>query len=185
ALRELNAATGRRVGLVVEAKSPAWHAERGLDLAAAIRAELAAAGDLPVVIETFDPAALRAWRHHAHGWPEAAGWGWWQLLGENAWSEADCDYDQLRSADGLRGIAGWADGVAVNLERAAPDLMAAAHAAGLTVCAYTARAEAPDGGLPRALAEGGLDGVFTDHPEVVAAWLRGRENASGLRRMKL
>lgn len=189
ALRELNAAdgqrAGRRVGLVVEAKFPAWHAARGLDLATAIRAELADAGDLPVIIETFDPAALRAWRQHADEWPEAGRWGWWQLLGENAWGEADCDYDELRTADGLRWIATWADGVAINLERATPEFSAAARAAGLSVCAYTARAESPDGGLPAALVDGGLDGVFADQPEIALRWREGLPNAMGLQARKM
>lgn len=182
ALRGLNAASGRRAGLIVEAKFPAWHAARGLDLATAIRAELADAGDLPVVIETFDPHALRAWRRE---WPEAGRWGWWQLLGENAWGEADCDYDALRTADGLRRIATCADGVAINLERATPEFSAAARAAGLTVCAYTARAESPDGGLPAALVEGGLDGVFADQPEIALRWRAERSNAMGLQAWKM
>ncbi len=189
ALRELNAADGhracRRVGLVVEAKFPAWHAARGLDLAAAIRAELADAGDLPLVIETFDPHALRAWCQRADEWPEAGRWGWWQLLGENAWGEADCDYDELRTADGLRRIAGWADGVAINLERATPDFSAAARAAGLAVFAYTARAESADGGLPAALVGGGLDGIFADQPEIALRWRSEWANAKGLQARKM
>src|SRR5690606_21181676 len=163
-LAVLNREGGREVGLVLEIKAPAWHRARGRDLEPVVRGLLAGAR-MPVVVETFDPAELRRWRSAWAGCPSVE---WWQLLGENAWGEAECDYEAMRTARGLREIATVASGVAVNLARATPEFVGAARAGGLAVCAYTARVEVDGAGLRERLLASGLDGVFTDQPDVVA-----------------
>jgi glycerophosphoryl diester phosphodiesterase len=176
-LAALNRSTGRRVELYVELKSPAWHTAAGRDLCAAVlaclaRHNLTRATD-PVIVESFDPAALKRLRFDFKTHLRLT-----QLLGENAWNEAACDYDALRADAGLREIATYAQAVATNLEHARAPFVRAAHAAGLDVHAYTFRADAlPEGyttteaTLHALLNEAGLDGLFTDQPDVVARFL--------------
>ena len=112
-----------------------------------------------------------------------------QLVGENAWAEAATDYDALRTAAGLAGVARYAQGIGPWIAQvatwpaagAAPlisTLVADAHAAGLAVHAYTFRIDqlpehAPDAGAAqRALFElAGVDGLFSDFPDVTLAFL--------------
>ena len=179
-LAALNRATGRHVKLYLELKSPAWHAAAGRDLCAAAlaclaRHDLHRATD-PVIVESFDPAALRRLRFDFKTSLRLT-----QLLGENSWREAACDYDAMRTATGLREIATYASAVAINLERvlASPGFVRTAHALGLAVHAYTFRADSlPDGcttaeaALHALLDEAALDGLFTDQPDSVAHFLR-------------
>lgn len=176
-LAELNRTTGRNVRLYLELKSPAWHAAAGRDLCAAALVCLARHGITretdPVIVESFDPAALRRLRHDFKTTLRLT-----QLLGENAWHEAGCDYDTMRTDTGLRDTSAYAGAVAVNLERATPAFVRTAHAAGLDVHAYTFRADALPAGhttansaLHSLFVEAGLDGLFTDQPDVVARFL--------------
>ncbi len=177
-LATLNDSTGRRVELYLELKSPAWHADAGRDLCAAAlacltRHNLTRATD-PVIVESFDPAALKRLRFEFKSKLRLT-----QLIGENAWREADCDCDIMRTPSGLRDIATYAQAVATNLDHATAPFVRAAHAVGLDVHAYTFRADAlPAGFVTTETAlhflfnETGLDGLFTDQPDVVARFLR-------------
>ena len=159
-------------------KSPAWHADAGRDLCAAAlacltRHNLTRATD-PVIVESFDPAALKRLRFEFKSKLRLT-----QLIGENAWREADCDCDIMRTPSGLRDIATYAQAVATNLDHATAPFVRAAHAVGLDVHAYTFRADAlPAGFVTTETAlhflfnETGLDGLFTDQPDVVARFLR-------------
>lgn len=189
-LSALNRTTGRVVQLYLELKSPAWHAAQGRDLTAAAldslaRHGLARATD-PVIVESFDPAALRRLRFELKTRLRLT-----QLLGENSWREADCDYDAMRTNAGLRDISTYASAIATNLERILPPgdgtsrsrlspspFVTAAHAAGLAVHAYTFRTDAPphgftspDDALNTLLNEARIDGLFTDQPDAVARFL--------------
>src|SRR5205823_2576016 len=83
-LAALNRSTGRTVQLYLELKSPAWHAAAGRDLCAAAIACLACHGLTratdPVIVESFDPAALKRLRFEFKTPLRLT-----QLLGENAW----------------------------------------------------------------------------------------------------
>ena len=195
AARAHTAPGSRPVELYLELKSPAWHAAAGRDLTTAALACLTRHGlsrtTDPVIVETFDPAELRRLRFDLKTNLRLT-----QLLGENAWAEAHCDYDTLRTPAGLREIATYAQAVAINLDRvlagvcsdsrspsATPQFtsfVADAHAAGLRAHAYTFRADAlPHGQTDAARvlhwllddAQAGLDGLFTDHPDVMRAFL--------------
>ena len=179
-LAALNRTAGRTVELYLELKSPAWHAAAGRDLCAAALACLArhnlTRDTDPVIVESFDPAALKRLRFEFKTHLRLT-----QLLGENTWNEAACDYGTMRTEAGLRDIATYAQSVAINLDRvlSSPSLVRAAHAAGLDVHAYTFRADAlPPGfsttetALHFLFNETGLDGLFTDQPDVVARFLR-------------
>ncbi|HEY0946926.1 MAG TPA: glycerophosphodiester phosphodiesterase [Opitutaceae bacterium] len=185
----LNRSTGRNVGLYPEFKAPAWHAERGKDLGAALLTMLARHGYTQasdnVFVQCFDPVALKRLRTE-----QRSGLRLIQLIGENAWREADCDYDALSTSVGLRDIATYAHGIGPNLERIlaglAPDgsprlstLVRDAHAAGLAVHPYTLRADALPPGVPTIdalfsllIGEAGIDGLFTDQSDTAVRFLK-------------
>jgi len=189
-IRGLNDSTGRAVGLYIEPKSPAWHREQGKDLVAAVLDLLARYGlngaDDKVLLQSFDPAALRYAREELH-----CGLRMVQLIGENRWRESPADFDFLRSPDGLAEIAQYAQGIGpwlpqvIDIEGTSPsdisDLVARARQLGLFVHAYTLRADqlpSSVGSMAEAVRllveDAGLDGVFTDHPDQVIRQLRAR-----------
>jgi len=182
-IQGLNRTTGRDVGLYVEPKSPAWHREQGKDLVADVLELLADYGladaSDKVLLQSFDPDALRYAREALQSELHMV-----QLIGENSWRESTADFDYLRSPKGLAEIAGYAQGIGPWLPQVIEiedvrtsnisDLVARAQQLGLFVHAYTLRADQ----LPSSIdsmaeavrimvAEAGLDGVFTDHPDQV------------------
>ena len=106
-----------------------------------------------------------------------------QLIGDNDWGESTTDYDALRTSDGLKQIADYADGIGPTISHTLestnadghPDvteLVERAHRLGLVVHPYTARAD----DLPNWAAnidvlltalyrEAGVDGLFCDFPD--------------------
>ena len=151
----LNRTTGRRVGVYPELKEPA--AQPGL---AAAVLEALAGYDLPVLLQSFDAAALAALRTDH---PRV------QLIDEDV-PLADADLDA---------IAGYAVGVGVPKKLLFEDATAAprARARRLAVHVWTLRADRVGEGFDSfaaevaALAGLGVDGMFTDHPDRVRALL--------------
>ena len=125
-----------------------------------------------------------------------------QLIAENAWQETrepdaqgdwvDSDFDWMRTTAGLARLAELVDGIGPQYpmlfrqvddgEPALNSLVADAHAAGLRVHPYTLRADqlpawadSHDSLMHWLVDEAGVDGVFTDFPDLARAWLKGRE----------
>ena len=112
-----------------------------------------------------------------------------QLIGENDWNEAPCDFDQMRTPAGIRKIAEYADGIGPNLPHVvargpqdqpprATQLVSQAHASGLLVHPYTLRADSLPGYasdfeqlLGLVFTEAQVDGAFTDFPDRVRRFL--------------
>ena len=186
-VRGLNRATGRRVGVYTEVKSPAWHRAEGKDLAPRVLGVLADFGyrtaDDDCWLQCFDAAELGRIRFELGSALRLV-----QLVGENAWAEAATDYDALRTPAGLARVAAYAQGIgpwipqvvrfAPGAAPVASTLVADAHAAGLAVHAYTFRidqlpehaADAPS--AHRALFDlAGIDGLFSDFPDVTLGLL--------------
>ncbi|MXX30397.1 MAG: glycerophosphodiester phosphodiesterase [Gammaproteobacteria bacterium] len=159
----LNQTTGRRVGVIPELKHPAK--QPGLGDATL---KVLAAYDLPVRIQSFDAEALAALdtehprvlliRHEAQLTPQ-----------------------------GLDGIARWASGIglpksiltpAVASPSRHPPVISLAHERDLAVYAYTLRADQVGEPFTRfadevtALAQAGVDALFTDHPDQALAALQ-------------
>lgn len=185
---------GRRIGIYPEIKHPTHFAHRGLSIEPALVALLRDYGythkDDPVYLQSFEPTSLQRLRDLT---PLAL----IQLLDEtgapfDAREAGTPTYDDMATPAGLAHIATYADGIGPNKERIiardAGNRMAStptplardAHAAGLTVHAYTFRAE--NYFLPTELRRGadasaygdveseiraflaaGIDGLFVDH----------------------
>ena len=186
----LDKSRGRSTGLYVELKAPNLHLKSGMDITAAVLEVLAEKGyaDRPgqVFLQCFDGPTLRRLRHEI-GTPLPL----IQLIGENSWGEdTESDYNHLRSAEGLAEVATYADGIGpwlnqIYLGRDAAggimlsDLAATARALGLLVHPYTFRRdELPTGVssfselLDIFFRQAGVDGVFTDFPDIVCQYLR-------------
>ncbi len=185
----LDRSRGRTTGLYIELKAPNWHRRQGLDIAAAVMAVLRETGydrrADQVYLQCFDDATLRRLRSEFNtGLPLI------QLIGDNDWKEdTGADYDHMQTDEGLSEIADYATGIgpwirqiytgtdaqgAVQLT----DLVARAQARGLLVHPYTFRNdELPDGIeefdqlLDIFVNRAGVDGLFTDFPDLVRDYL--------------
>ena len=180
-VRGLNRSTGRQAGVYPEIKDPAWHAREGKDPGVALLELLAKYGYRdaadPVFVQCFDPNELKRLRFERKTKLRLV-----QLIA--AGDDADgVKSPVLRTAEGLKAIAGYAQGIGPPLGdvvKASPGaaglkpttLVRDAHAAGLLVHPYTVRADA----LPRGAAsiadlvdflfrEAKVDGVFIDQPD--------------------
>lgn len=180
--------SGRPVGIYPEIKAPAWHREEGVDITMLVLRALERHGyderADPVYLQCFDATELRRVRQNLDSDLKLV-----QLVGEG--SEAGTDYRRMRTAEGLRDTATYADGIGppfsqlysladIDGHPVSTGLVTAAHDAGLVVHPYTFRADVPVSGFTT-LDEmvdwfaGTLkvDGFFTDFPDLVRDALRG------------
>jgi glycerophosphoryl diester phosphodiesterase len=180
----------RSTGLYVELKAPNLHLRAGMDITAIVLGVLAEKGyaDRPqqVFLQCFDGPTLQRLRHDIRTPLPLI-----QLIGENSWGEdTESDYDYLRSPEGLAEVATYADGIGPWLnqiylgrdeagEVLLSDLAARAHALGLLVHPYTFRRDELPAGISSFgelldifFTQAGVDGVFTDFPDIVCHYLQ-------------
>ena len=186
---------GRPIGVYPETKHPSYFASIGLALEEPLVAALARHGldsaAAPVLIQSFEVGNLRTLAR-------LTGVRLIQLL-DSVGTPVDSgvSYAELATPAGLASIAAYAHGIGADKDLLVPrgrdqELLAAApvvddaHAAGLVVHAWTFRAE--NRFLPRDFRIGanpdargdinaeyelflrlGVDGLFTDHPDTLAA----------------
>lgn len=193
--QELGEARGRPVGLYPETKHPSYFRAIGLPLEEPLVEALYGAGYTsatdPVWIQSFEVENLRRL-------DEMTSLRLVQLAmpGAAPFDRPETSYDSMMTPAGLADVAAYADAVGVaksfvlHPETVAPSpLVAEAHAAGLAVHVWTVRAEnaflppplRSASGRPadwgdvaaevRALTSAGVDGLFTDHPDLVLAAL--------------
>ena len=187
--QSLNAESGRQVGIYPEIKRPAWHREEGADPAPQLLEVLTDFGyknrDDPVFVQCFDDAELRRLRHELN-----CPFRLVQLIGDNAWHEADTDYNRMITAQGISRLAETADAIGpgifhlYELRDSLPqptELTEFAHDANLLVHPYTFRDDDLPPGfvgfdeLVRFFAdEIGVDGLFTDFPDLALKVLNDR-----------
>jgi glycerophosphoryl diester phosphodiesterase len=182
-LAGLDRSTGRRTGIYPEIKQPAWHRREGHDISPLVLAELRGHGfatkDDPCFLQCFDADEVQRLRREL-GWEGRLV----QLVGDAPAGAAGAA-DPLLADGVLAGLAATVDGIGPPLDRVVgadgrpTGLVAAAHRAGLMVHAYTFRrdklpafATDPDMALRILFDEAGIDGLFSDFPDICVAWLK-------------
>jgi glycerophosphoryl diester phosphodiesterase len=157
---------GGRAGLYPELKSPSLYTARGIDMVKLVadalrRGGFDKPGARPLILQSFDPDAVRALKRELPGIP--------RVLLVDPQSAA-----QWLTPEGLKTAATFATGIgpAKALIDQRADLVAAAHRAGLTVTPYTFRST-DRGRFPDVRAEMayffstlGVDALFTDNPDL-------------------
>ena len=179
----LNKSTGRTVGIYPEIKSPAFHREEGKDISVAVIRVLRDYGyrtkQDPVFLQCFDPYELQ--RIYQQLLPEMGmAVPLVQLLGTHP------RFKPALTEEGLERVAMYADGIGPSLyllvkpgsSVEATDLVDRAHELGLVVHPYTFRAdELPEFAddyqqlLRIFLEDVGVDGVFTDFPDLTKEFI--------------
>ncbi len=171
-IRGLNQSTGRQAGVYAEIKDPAWHEQHGFALGDRVIETLRAFGyrtqDDNFFIQCFDSIELARVRDvFGVDVPLI------QLLEEGA----------VLSRESLAVMAGYAQGIGPAIDMAWPDrgLVGTARELGLLVHPYTFRADEIAPGfddfnalLTTFVDTLQVDGLFTDFPDLVVGYVRGR-----------
>ena len=183
-VKQLNELQNKSVGIYPEIKSPAWHLSEGKDISALtldlLRKYKMDDANANVYLQCFDFTELKRLRNELNAQVNLV-----QLLANNDWLESDNDYDYLRSETGLQDIAAVAVGIGpwfghlVDSESGlVTPLVKHAKNLGLTIHPYTFRADqlpnnmSSEQTLDLLFNQLGVDGVFSDHTDVVKAYLK-------------
>jgi glycerophosphoryl diester phosphodiesterase len=186
----LDRSRNKSTGLYVELKAPDWHSRQGYKIAETIIDVLDQTGysQRPdqVFLQCFHDKTLQHLRNTLKTDLPLI-----QLIGDNSWGEdGGVDYSHMMTTAGLDAVAEYANGIGpwVNQIYAGKDfagqpiittLVEDAHARGLKVHPYTFRRDE----LPEDVADfdelldifvndAGIDGFFTDFPDLAYAFLR-------------
>ena len=185
-IQGLNKSTGRSVGIYPEIKSPAFHRAEGKDISAAVLQILKDYGYATkqdaVFLQCFDPYELQ--RIHQQLFPAMEmAVPLVQLLG------TDPQFKPALTEEGLSQVATYADGIGPSMfliaksssngsGMEATDLVDRAHGLGLLVHPYTFRRDQlPEFAddyqqlLKIFLDDVGVDGVFTDFPDLTKEFI--------------
>lgn len=187
-IQGLNVSTGRSVGIYPEIKSPQFHRDEGKDIASAALSVLKHYGyddkSDAVYFQCFDENELR--RIHGELMPQMnMTLKLVQLMGTGE------QYHWMLSAEGMRMVSTYADGIGPSalllIDRESTEstfkgtrLVEFAHDANLQVHPYTFRrerdqmppfAEDYDDFLRIFFKKAGVDGVFTDFPDLTVEFL--------------
>lgn len=188
-IQGMNASTGRNVGLFTELKKPTFHQQEGRDITKAVYDVLSRYGygrneESACWVQCFEAATLRRLRNE-FGWK-----GRLMMIYSGGKPGPDgSDYDALATADGLKDLASFVDGVFPNLPRVvtwdqqgkpqASDFTQAAHHAGLRVITGVVRRDDLPKNCPSVAAlhealfnVAGVDDVCTDFPDLSVNWLQ-------------
>jgi len=188
----LNQSTGRTVGIYPEIKKPGWHREQGHDISPIVLSILEKFGyrskEDACFLQCFEIAEVKRIREEL-GWKGRLV----MLLSGGKKGKDGTDFPHLRTEVGLRELSSIVDGIGPSIgsivsgkspqDRQITDLVKHAHAANLAVHPYTLRADdlpetvnSADDLMDLLFREVGVDGLFTDFPDVTAKWLEGQVN---------
>jgi len=173
-IQGLNETTGKIVGIYPELKAPAFHAKAGLPMEEAILSILKKYGysgsNSKVFVQCFEVEPLRKMRLELGSkLPQV------MLIGASGSAK------KMLSADGLKDLASFVNGIGPSkgLIEKDPAIVKRAHKNGLVVHPYTFRADSFSKKdyksfvkeLEQFYKKYNVDGVFTDHPDKVVAYL--------------
>lgn len=185
-IQGLNRSTGRKAGVYPEIKQPKWHREQGYDVSAVVIPLLHKYGyanktDL-CYVQCFELEEIKRLRAE-HKWQGRL----IMLMGGGAKGSDGTDFQRLRSEAGLAELAGLVDGVGPALtsviqpDRTVAPWIRQAQAAGLEVHPYTLRvdelpkfAESAGQLMDLLFDKAGVQGLFTDFPDVALKWTKKR-----------
>jgi len=173
-IQGLNETTGRDVGIYPELKAPAWHAKEGLPMEAAVLKLLAEYGydraDSKVFLQCFEPEPLKKVRRELKSKIPTI-----MLIGGGSAAK------QMLTESGLDEIKSFANGIGPSktLIESDPEVVKRAQDRGLKVHPYTFRAdnypekkyESYAAELEQFFERYGVDGLFTDFPDVTVHYL--------------
>jgi glycerophosphoryl diester phosphodiesterase len=154
-----------KAGLYPELKDPEFYRQRGINTAKLLeeviaKNNLAADPKTPLIIQSFDDVTLKQLAKELPKVPRV------YLLEPRAAGQVD-------APEKLKAIAGWATGLGPNkiIVQQTPEIVAWAHAAGLTVTPWTFRASnttfpSVKDEMAKYLYEYGVDALFTDNPDM-------------------
>lgn len=182
-IQGLNRSTGRQAGIYPEIKQPAWHRKEGHDISRIVLPILEKYGyksrEAACHVQCFEYEEVKRIRLEL-GWKGRL----IMLMGGGAKGTDGTDFAYLRSPAGLAELKQVADGIGPALssiiaeDRKVTALVKDAHAQGLKVHPYTLRtdelpkfAHSADDLMDLLFTQAGVDGLFTDFPDVVLTWL--------------
>ena len=187
-LAGLDRSRGKTTGLYVELKAPLWHRLEGRDIASAVLDVLARTGYAnkteQVFLQCFNDQTLVELQSRTP-LPLI------QLIGDNDWGEeGNIDYSAMLTPEGVAHVASYARGIGPWIPQViepgqnglvSTPLTDLAHDLDMVVHPYTLRTdELPVGAsdvdaLHHALFDiAGVDGLFTDFPDLTARYLQAR-----------
>lgn len=173
-LQELNMRFNSDTGFYPEIKSPEFHLREGIDITKLTMDVLSTYGlnarNAKIYVQSFYPPTLRRIRTEFKSDVKLV-----QLLADNDWNESSADYTWLKSIEGIKDIATYADGIGPWLPHILEDgygkptaLIKHAKSQNLKIHPYTYRKDAMFGDLSpelffETIKNSGVDGLFTDH----------------------
>lgn len=186
-ISELNRQFGTSVGVYPEVKSPAFHIAEGIDASKLVIDTLKNYGfageNGNSYLQCFDFNEIKRIRETLGYKGKVV-----MLIGENDWGESDTDYEWLRTQEGMKQVAKYANGIGpwlghlMDTQAMAKGKVEAAswvkyaHDNELTIHPYTYRQDALAAGMSGKQILDALhkvvraDGVFTDHLVPVLTW---------------
>ena len=187
-VKGLSKSSGRIMGLYIEIKAPEYHRKHNKDQASTLLKLLNHHGFKeatdPVFIQSFDSKTLKKLRYQHKTRLRLI-----QLIGENHWRLSDTDFTYLKSEKGLNEVSKYADGIGPWMNQLVTgvdfsgnfqitNLVKNARRKDLLIHSYTFRADRLpeyvsnfDELLDIFLNEVGVDGIFTDFPDLVVSYL--------------
>ncbi len=191
-IQGLNACMGRNVGIYIEPKGPSYHRREGKIIEEMILHVFRKYGyssrDSRCYIQSFEPESIKYMRHTLKSDLAMV-----QLIGDNTWEETPgVDYTRMRTPEGMDAVARYADHIGPWMNHIVVDegrgkapsftqLVEWAHDLNMEVHTYTFRADAMpsyaasfDDLLDIFFSRAGVDGIFTDFPDLAIDFLRSR-----------
>lgn len=189
-IQGMNRSRGKDIGLYLELKSPAFHHLEEKAIEEIVLGILARYGydttESNCYLQCFEPESLVYMRRELGCSLKMV-----QLIGDNAWEETPgVDYYRMLTREGLDEVATYANAIApwiypvvadmgMGKEPRATELVDWAHERELDVHVFTFRADALpsyvksfDELMELFFRRAGVDGIFTDHPDLAAGYLR-------------